>query len=576
MIRTTGLGKRYPTGAWPARRGAPVHALEGLDIEVHAGEIFGFLGPNGAGKSTTIRILLGFLHPTAGAATILGHDVVRDSLAIRRQVGYLPGGISLYDSMNGLGLLDYLADLYGRPAPLRDGLIDRLELSDADLRRPVRDYSRGMRQKIGIIQALQHDPELAILDEPTEGLDPLMQNAFLAVLEERRRAGRTVFFSSHVLSEVERVCDRVAIIRGGLLVALAPVATLLAHRRRHVEMRVEGRPPHLDGVPGVSAVATYDGVVRCDLEGDVGPFLAAHRDGDGPGPDHRARAPGGGIPGVLRAQRGDARMIGALFRRTLQANRVRLVACLIGLVVWGAVLPVVYANFGQTIGTFIRNSNNPLMEQFANFGGGDLFSLDGAIALGFIHPISIAILGVFFVGFPILSIVGERQRGTLEVLLARPISRHQLYLVLLLAGALSLAVLLAFQLLGCVASSELSGVGSELEVANMPLVWGMGWLMAVTFMAVGLAASVSFDRVMPALGVTLVFILVSYVVEVVGTIWPSAAWVSDYSLFHYVRTKELLEGQVRLGDIGILVGVLLVAVGYAWVVFPRRDIAAPS
>jgi ABC-2 type transport system ATP-binding protein len=257
------------------RRGTPIRALEDLGIEVRRGEIFGFLGPNGAGKSTTIRILLGFLHPTAGSATVLGHDVVRDDLAIRRQVGYLPGGIALYDSMTGTGLLDYLADLYGRPSPLRAALVDRLELADADLRRPVRDYSRGMRQKIGIIQALQHDPELAILDEPSEGLDPLMQHAFLSLLEERRRAGRTVFFSSHVLSEVERVCDRVAIIRGGRLVAQSSVSTLLAHRRRHVEMRIEGPSPALRGVPGISAIEVADGVVRCDLEGDVGPFLAA-------------------------------------------------------------------------------------------------------------------------------------------------------------------------------------------------------------------------------------------------------------------------------------------------------------
>jgi len=275
VLRTSHLGKHYPVGSWPARRGAPVRALEALDIDVRQGEIFGFLGPNGAGKSTTIRILLGFLHPTSGSASVLGHDVVHDGISIRRKVGYLPGGIALYDSMTGTALLDYLAELYGRSAPLRASLIERLELSEADLKRPVRDYSRGMRQKIGIIQALQHDPELAILDEPTEGLDPLMQHAFLSLLDERRHAGRTVFFSSHVLSEVERVCDRVAIIRSGRLVALAPVATLLAHRRRHVEARVEGAMPQLEGVPGVSAVVVEDGLLRCDLEGDVGPFLAA-------------------------------------------------------------------------------------------------------------------------------------------------------------------------------------------------------------------------------------------------------------------------------------------------------------
>jgi ABC-2 type transport system permease protein len=269
-------------------------------------------------------------------------------------------------------------------------------------------------------------------------------------------------------------------------------------------------------------------------------------------------------------------VIGALLRRTVAANRVRLIACLIGLAVWGAVLPMVYANFGKTIGAFIRNSDNPLMEQFANFGGGDLFSLNGAMALGFIHPISIAILGVMVVGFPILSIVGERQRGTLEVLLSRPISRHRLYLALYLVGAISVALLIAVQLATSVLSAQLSGVLAELDLRSVPQVWFMGWLMAMAFMAIGFAASVSFDRVMPALGVTLVVVLVSYVIEVVGSIWPSAAWVSDYSLFHYVRTKELLEGTLRLGDVALLGGVLVVAVAYTWIVFPRRDIAAPS
>ena len=269
-------------------------------------------------------------------------------------------------------------------------------------------------------------------------------------------------------------------------------------------------------------------------------------------------------------------MIGVLFRRTIAANRVRLIACIIGLAAWGAVLPLVYANFGKTIGTFIRNSNNPLLEQFASYGGGDLFSLTGAMALGFIHPISIAILGVYFVGFPILSIVGERQRGTLEVLLARPISRHALYLVLLAVGALSVALLIAVQLGASVLSAQLSGVGDELDVTYVPLVWGMGWLLAMAVMSITFAASVSFDRVMPALGVTLVFVLVSYLLEVVGSIWPSAAWVSDFSLFHYVRTKDLLHGQLHVFDICLLGGVMLVAGAYSWIAFPRRDIAAPS
>jgi ABC-2 type transport system ATP-binding protein len=281
-LTTVGLTKAYghrePPIHRPGRRsGGLIRALEDLSITVHEGEIFGFLGPNGAGKSTTIRLLLGYLHPTAGSASVLGLDIVRDTVAIRRRVGYLPGGIALYDSLSGERLLDYLGGLTGRPSTRRAELVDRLELSARTLSRPVRDYSRGMRQKIGIVQALQHDPELAILDEPTEGLDPLMQRAFYEILDDLKAAGRTIFFSSHILSEVERVCDRVAIVRRGRLVALQDVASLLEHRKRNVELRAaDGDLPVLDGVAGVSAIGrTADGRITLQLEGDVGPFLAA-------------------------------------------------------------------------------------------------------------------------------------------------------------------------------------------------------------------------------------------------------------------------------------------------------------
>jgi ABC-2 type transport system ATP-binding protein len=281
-LATSGLTKHYGRRelpvALPGRHaGGVVRALDDLTIGVREGEIFGFLGPNGAGKSTTIRLLLGYLHPTAGSGQVLGLDIVRDSVAIRGRVGYLPGGIALYDSLTGEDLLDYLGALTGRPPTRRPELVDRLELSARTLARPVRDYSRGMRQKIGIIQALQHDPELAILDEPTEGLDPLMQRAFYTILDELKAEGRTIFFSSHVLSEVERVCDRVAIVRRGRLVALQEVASLLEHRKRNVEIRAaDGDIPVLDGVAGVSALKrTADGRLTCQLEGDVGPFLAA-------------------------------------------------------------------------------------------------------------------------------------------------------------------------------------------------------------------------------------------------------------------------------------------------------------
>ena len=258
VIATNGLTKHY----------GKVQALVDLTLDVHAGEIFGFLGPNGAGKSTMIRTLLGFLHPTQGSATVLGLDVAADSVEIRRR-------IALYDSLSGKDALDYLVDLQGREPVRRDELSERLQMPAGVLKRRVRDYSRGMRQKLGVIQALQHDPELAILDEPTEGLDPLMQHAFYSILDDLRDQGRTIFFSSHVLSEVERLCDRVAIIRAGHLMALQHVDELLARRKRKVELRWRGAAPDLSGIPGIADVVIKGDVMRATLLGEVAPFVRA-------------------------------------------------------------------------------------------------------------------------------------------------------------------------------------------------------------------------------------------------------------------------------------------------------------
>ena len=264
-ISIRGLTKHYGS----------VEALTDLDLEVRRGEVFGFLGPNGAGKSTTIRTLLGFLHATSGEASVLGRDVRTDSVEIRRRTGYLPGGIALYDSLSGRDALEYLSDLQGQPPDRREELCERLEMPASVLRRRVRDYSRGMRQKMGVVQALQHDPELAILDEPTEGLDPLMQYAFYAILADLRTAGRTIFMSSHILSEVERVCDRVAIIRRGRLMALHNVEDLLARRKRRISLRWQGAAPDLSGVPGLSDVMVDGERITATLLGDVAPFVRA-------------------------------------------------------------------------------------------------------------------------------------------------------------------------------------------------------------------------------------------------------------------------------------------------------------
>lgn len=208
--------------------------IEGVNLEVREGEVFGFLGPNGAGKTTTIRLLLDFIRPTRGRATVLGLDPQRDSLAVRARVAYLPGEPGLYDHMTGEEYLAYMASFRpGADRARRRRIAERLE---AVLDRRIKTLSRGMKQKIALVQALQHAADLLILDEPTSGLDPLMQHVFYDLLREERKAGRTVFMCSHVLSEVERVCDRVAIIRNGAIALVEDVAALTRKRVKKVQV----------------------------------------------------------------------------------------------------------------------------------------------------------------------------------------------------------------------------------------------------------------------------------------------------------------------------------------------------
>ena len=236
-ISIRGLTKRYGN----------LIAVDRLDLEVLRGEVFGFLGLNGAGKTTTIRILLDLLRPTSGNAAVFGHDCQSDSLRARSGVGYLPGEMGFYSDSTGHEMLSFWERIGGTKVSRghRRNLTDRFELGDRDLSRKLREYSTGMKRKLGLIQAFQADPLLLILDEPTEGLDPLMQESFYELLADARNRGRTVFMSSHVLPEVERVCDRIAVLRKGKVVLLSSVevARKLASRRVRVTFRQETSVP---------------------------------------------------------------------------------------------------------------------------------------------------------------------------------------------------------------------------------------------------------------------------------------------------------------------------------------------
>ncbi|PYR33695.1 MAG: hypothetical protein DMF93_24735 [Acidobacteria bacterium] len=246
-------------------------------LEVVPGEVFGFLGLNGAGKTTTIRILLDLVRPTGGRAAIFGANCQTHGLAVRAQLGYLPGEPGFYGDMTGEATLDLLAGLARSPVDprWRRSLLDRLELAAADLKRPVRQYSTGMKRKLGIVQACQSDAPLLVLDEPTEGLDPLMQDAFYALVAELRARGRTVFMSSHVLPEVERICDRIGLVRGGELVLVSTVQDLrsLAGRRVRASFAepVASPPAWPDGCDVIALSPTlWDLRVR----GPLGPIVA--------------------------------------------------------------------------------------------------------------------------------------------------------------------------------------------------------------------------------------------------------------------------------------------------------------
>ncbi len=265
VIRTERLTKTYGT-----HRG-----IVDVDLEVAEGEVFGFLGPNGAGKTTTIRTLLDLIRPTSGRAFVFEIESSVDPVSIHRRIGYVPGEFTLYDRLTGGQTIEYFGNLRGGVDPAyRAALIERF---DVDPSRKFKEYSKGNKQKIGLVIALQHRPELLVLDEPTSGLDPLIQQSFYSLVREAKDEGRTVFLSSHILSEVERTCDRVAIIREGRLVKVDRTDALRDLAHHQVELRfADGVPAEaFANLPGVSDVEVVDHTLRMRVFGPITPVVQA-------------------------------------------------------------------------------------------------------------------------------------------------------------------------------------------------------------------------------------------------------------------------------------------------------------
>lgn len=246
-----------------------------VDLTVDKGEVFGFLGPNGAGKTTTIRLLLDLIRPSSGKAYVFEIESSVDPVAIHRRIGYLPGEFTLYDRLTGLQTLEYFGNLRGGvDRAYQASLIERFDL---DPSRRFREYSKGNKQKVGLVAALQHRPELLMLDEPTSGLDPLVQQTFFETMREAVRDGATIFLSSHILNEVERSCDRVAIIRDGRLVMVDRVDALRDLAHHQVELRFAGDPPagEFRVLPGVSDAVAEDHILRLRVQGSITPVVEA-------------------------------------------------------------------------------------------------------------------------------------------------------------------------------------------------------------------------------------------------------------------------------------------------------------
>jgi ABC-2 type transport system ATP-binding protein len=260
-IHTSGLSKRY----------ADVDALSDLDLDVHQGEVVGYLGPNGSGKTTTLRLLLGLIRPTSGSAEIFGLDCQRRPVEAHRRLAYVAGEANLWPSLTGSETLHLLGRVQGQvDAAYRGELIARFDL---DPSKKVRTYSKGNRQKLILIAALMARPDLLLLDEPTSGLDPLMEQAFRHSVHEAKERGQTVFLSSHILSEVEALCDRVGILRNGRLVDMGTLSDMRHLSALTVEATFDGSVPDLSRVPGVSSVEVEGRVVRCQVQGTVEPLL---------------------------------------------------------------------------------------------------------------------------------------------------------------------------------------------------------------------------------------------------------------------------------------------------------------
>ena len=554
-LQLTGLTKYYGQ-----HRG-----IEDVSLEVERGQVIGFLGPNGAGKTTAIRTLLGFLRPTAGGANILGLDVVSQTVAVRRRVGYVPGDPSLYGNRNGRELLAFALRARGADGPEAERLI---EVLDAPMDRDVKKLSRGMRQKVALVVALAHDPELIILDEPTSGLDPLGQRALLQYLDERAEAGRTVVLSSHVLSEVEQVCDRVAILREGRLATVQSVEGLREQKYREVTIAFTGAAPTLAGAGEVEVVWEHETRLTVRVRGEAHALLTA-----------LAAAPNVTDVSItepsledvfLDYYREEARRMRTLAVDLFARSWVALGWWLFGTIAMLVYVVAVYDSIGniQDLQRLYDQYPQSIKDLIGNVNIGEL---DGWIHVEFLSwlPLILGIYGGIFAGG---NISKEAEQRTVDFVLGLPVSRTQFIGSRLIVGLTNLALLCGSVFV--VLTLEVKVVGHTPHAGRYALALFNAYLLgAALFTAYALIATFV-DEQARIIGITIGATLVIYIATAALKTAGAPAYIRWLSPFEQFHSDDVMSGRaLPVGSLIVLAaGAVIAAAGAVWW-YNRRDLA---
>ncbi len=555
-IETHELTKRY----------GQARGIVSLDLEVPPGEVFGFLGPNGAGKSTAIRTLLDFQRPTSGTAEVLGLDSRRDSVAIHRRVGYLPGDLRLFDTMTGAHHVGWFSRARGgHDEALTATLVERF---DIDLERPVNQLSKGNRQKVGLLLAFMHRPELLILDEPTSGLDPLVQAEFELLLRETVDDGRTVLLSSHSLDEVQRVADRVAIIREGELVVTDTVESLRAKAPRVMTLTFPQPvdPGRFRALPEVSHVEARGSSLEVGLARRHRPGAHGRGRTRGDRPLGSPRQPRRAVPLLLPG--GRPAVIGEITALDLASRRRSLIAYSAGMAIYVVIIVALYPSFKDQ--TSLNDFTTNQQGLAALFGiSGSLTTPTGWMSANIYANFLPLILLMLTIGYGAWCLAGQEHDGRLELVMSLPFTRTRVVLekvvtMVILAGVLSIVVFLA-ALVG--RAFELTLDVGHLATASLGVML-LGIDLGLLALAAGGASGNRGFALASASTVAVASFLLSSLAPVIDWLKP----LRYLSLFYWAIGNGQLDNGLSIGDAVVLVSVGAVVAIAATRLFGHHDL----